>query len=637
MVRRTEYLFYKPYFLIISLVATSIILGILYFVAPEFKKKMETEISKLIIDETSNIANNTKSLILSRAGKNDVLEMFFKDEHFRQDIENVLSLLITKNIKYAYIVYKDPQQKFRFLADGSKENKAFLNQKFDVFNPQWYKVYKEKRDIVIKQSKLKTLWITYLSPIVQNGKVKAILAIDFSVSKLLQINRLIDNIRTFLFTFIVISLGLLGFVLYQFYKYSTLKKKTFVDPLTGVYNRNYLNEINHYIDLNLYSVALIDLDNFKIINDTYGHDIGDLILKVTAKRIKETLGNGDNIVIRYGGEEFLVFIRKDKYNPIRVLEELRISISDYPIAINETERLRVTVSIGLYIDTEKARSLEQAIKTADVALYRAKREGKNRLMVYTEAAKYGLYTVNDVKEAIEENRVFCEYQPIVDIKTGEIIHYEALVRLKDRNGKTIYPNQFLFEIKGTFMYAKLTQRVIEINYKILKNDPTIKIAINLSAEDVVNQTILDLLRYVARDKNVANRLIIEILETEEITNYNLFKDFVKEIKELRYKIAIDDFGSGYSNFTQLVHLKVDYLKIDASLIREILNNETVYLTVKTINDFAKNIGAKTIAEFVSSREIFEEVKKIGVNYAQGFYISKPMSYEKIGKITINVG
>jgi len=350
---------------------------------------------------------------------------------------------------------------------------------------------------------------TYLSPIVQNGEVKAILAIDFSVSKLLQINRLIDNIRTFLFTFIVISLGLLGFVLYQFYKYSTLKKKTFVDPLTGVYNRNYLNEINHYIDLNLYSVALIDLDNFKIINDTYGHDIGDLILKVTAKRIKETLGNGENIVVRYGGEEFLVFIRKDKYNPIRVLEELRINISDYPIAINETERLRVTVS------------------------------RKNRLMVYTETAKYGLYTVNDVKEAIEENRVFCEYQPIVDIKTGEIIHYEALVRLKDRNGKTIYPNQFLFEIKGTFMYAKLTQRVIEINYKILKNDPTIKIAINLSAEDVVNQTILDLLRYVAKDKNVANRLIIEILETEEITNYNLFKDFVKEIKELGYKIAID--------------------------------------------------------------------------------------------------
>jgi len=99
---------------------------------------METEISKLIIDEISNIANNTKSLILSRAGKNDVLEMFFKDEHFRQDIENVLSLLITKNIKYAYIVYKDSQQKFRFLADGSKENKAFLNQKFDVFNHQWY-------------------------------------------------------------------------------------------------------------------------------------------------------------------------------------------------------------------------------------------------------------------------------------------------------------------------------------------------------------------------------------------------------------------------------------------------------------------------------------------------------------------
>ncbi len=633
---RKEYMFYKPYYLVISLIVTSIVFGILYLIAPEFKRKMETEISKLIIDEISNIAHNTRELILSRVGDRDVIKAFFEDSHFRSNIENILSLLITKNIKYTYIVYKDKQGKFRFLADGSKENKAFLNQKFDVFNPQWYDVYRKKSDVLIKQSKLKTLWITYLSPIVQDGKVKAVLAIDFSISKLLQINSLIDSIRAVLFAFIVISLGLLGFVLFQFYRYTTLRKRTFIDPLTGVYNRNYLNDISPYIDLNLYAVALIDLDNFKIINDTYGHDVGDVILKTIADRIKEVIGNSDNIVIRYGGEEFLIFIRKDKYNPVRLLENLRVRIGDYPININETEKLRVTVSIGLYLDTEKARSLEQAIKTADVALYRAKHEGKNRLIVYRESFRDGLYTVNDVKEAIEENRVICEYQPIVNIKTGEVLHYEALVRLKDKSGKLIYPNQFLFEIKGTLMYAKLTQKVIELNYKLLKQDPDLKVAINLSAEDVVNQTIIDTLRYFAEDRNITERIVLEILETEEITNYNLFKDFVREIKQLGYRIAIDDFGSGYSNFTQIIHLKVDYLKIDASLIKEILNSETIYLTVKTINNFAKNIGAETIAEFVASKEIYEEIKKIGIDYAQGFYIAKPMPYEEIKNFTVKV-
>ncbi len=635
MVKRLNPVFYKPYMLMITLSLTIAILSALYFATPVFKQKLEDELSKLVIDEVTTIVDNTKNLIIKKINKQDIVKTLLENEALRKDIEDILSILITQNIRYAYIVFKDKDGKFRFIADGSKENKARPGQKFDVFNPKWEEVFSNK-DVLIKQSKLATLWITYLSPIVQNGKVKAILAVDFSVSKLKQINSLIENIKLFLSVFIFFSLGLLIFVAYQFYRYTVLRKRTFIDPLTGVNNRNYLNDISPYIDLNTYAVALLDLDNFKTINDTYGHDVGDIILKSVAKKIKEIMKNTSNIIIRYGGEEFLLFINKEEHDPVKILEKIRSSIGNHPIKINDKEKLRVTVSIGVYVETEKARSLEQAIKAADIALYKAKKDGKNKLIVYTEEFTDGLYSINDIKEALEENRIFCEYQPIVDLDTGEILHYEALVRLKDGNGKTIYPNQFLFEIKGTLLYAQLTQKVLEINFKLLEEDREFRVAVNLSAEDIVNQAVIDILKNKAqKNKELVSRMVLEILETEEITNYNLFKDFIKELKNLGYKIAIDDFGTGYSNFTQLINLNVNYLKIDASLIKDILKDNTVYMTVKTIQRFANDIGAEAIAEHISDENIYYTVKNIGIKYGQGFYIAKPMPYEKVKQFEIN--
>jgi len=630
MVTKNNNLLNKPYILVISLIVTISILTSLYIAAPAFKKKLEDELSRLVIDEITTIVNNTKKIILKKTQNTNIVKALLNNPKLREEIETILSLLVTNNIKYVYIIFKDKDGKFRFLADGSKEEKAIPGQKFDVFNPQWYEIFTTKKDVLIKQSKLKSLWVTYLSPIIQNGEVRAILAVDFSISKLKQINALIDNLRMFIFIFIVLTLGLLGFVIFQFYKYSTLRRKTFIDPLTGVYNRNYLNDISPYIDLSSYAIALIDLDNFKTINDTYGHDVGDIILKTVAERLKETLQDIEHFIIRYGGEEFLIFIRKDSIEPVKILEKLRQAIGNKPIKINENEKLKITVSIGLYEDVDKARSLEQAIKTADIALYKAKKEGKNRLIKYTETIGTGFYSINDIKDALEEDRIICEYQPILNLETGEILHYEALVRILDKKGKLIYPSQFLFEIKGTLLYSQLTQKVLEKNFQILKNNPSIKIAINLSAEDIVNQSILDFLKKIStEDKILVSRVVLEILETEEITNYNLFRDIIKDLKNSGYKIAIDDFGSGYSNFTHLINLNVDYLKIDASLIKNIVKDRLIYQTVKTIHDFSTNIGVTTIAEFISSEEILKKVKEIGIKYGQGFYLAKPMPYHKL--------
>lgn len=636
MVNRNSNLFNKPYILVISLIVTVSVLISLYIAAPSFKKKLEEELSKLVIDEITTIANNTKSIVIKKTKNMDIVQSLLKNENLRKEIEDILSLLVTKNIKYVYIIFKDKDGKFRFLADGSKEEKARPNQKFDVFNPQWYEIFTTKTDVLIKQSKLKSLWITYLSPIIQNNEVRAILAVDFSVSKLKQINALIDSLRVFLFVFIVITLGLLGFVMFQLYKYSILRKRTFIDPLTGVYNRNYLNDISPYIDLSSYAIALIDLDNFKTINDTYGHDVGDIILRTIAHRLKEILKDKEHIIIRYGGEEFLLFIKKDIADPIKLLEKLRKQIANHPINIGNTDKLKVTVSIGLYEDAEKARSLEQAIKSADIALYKAKKEGKNRLIKYSEEIGTGLYSINDIKDALEESRILCEYQPILNLETGEVLHYEALVRLVDKKGKLIYPSQFLFEIKGTLLYSQLTQKVLEKNFSILKSNSDIKIAVNLSAEDIVNQSIIDFLINKAKEnKDIVSRVILEILETEEITNYNLFREIIQELKQAGYKIAIDDFGTGYSNFTHLINLKVDYLKIDASLIKNITKDELTYQTVKTIHDFATNIGVITIAEFIATRDILIKVKEIGIKYGQGFYLAKPMPYHQIKQFEKN--
>ncbi len=629
--------FFKRFYIVIPVGLLIIaVLAYLYFLMPSLQKNLEREIQSLFTKEISFILNNFEEDLKNKVGNKNIVETLLNNESIRSSLEDKLSLLITPNIKYIYMLYRDRDGKFRYLLDASKEDKARPNQKFDVFNPDWEKVFKLKRDIVISDDNLFSIWITYVKPFVRNNKVEALMVVDFSVSKLKEVNKIIQNIKNiiaFVFLFILVSVL---FILFQIVKYSRLKKKTYIDPLTEVYNRTFLKDISSKLNIRDYIVMAIDIDHFKKINDTYGHDAGDLVLKEITKRIEKNIRSSEDFFIRYGGEEFLILVKKSgRTNEIinSLAERIRKGIASKPIILQNGEKINATISIGVNLDTERTKNLEDAIKIADTLLYEAKRKGRNRIEVYDEKqhVKEIIKNINEIKEAILENRIISYYQPIFNLETMEIVSYEVLARFVDKNGKIFLPSYFLNIIKGTNVYFDFTKSILRQNFKLLKANKNIKIAINLSILDILNEDILEIIEKEL-DKDCASRISFEILEDEEILDYEMIRRYIKRIKRKGSKIAIDDFGSGYSNFINILQLHIDYLKIDGSLIKNLDKERNSYIIVETINHFAKEIKIGTVAEHISSKEILQKVKEIGIKYGQGFYLMEPISYSKVLEI-----
>jgi diguanylate cyclase (GGDEF)-like protein len=626
--------FFKRFYIVLPVGFLIIaVLAYLYFLMPSLQKNLEREIQALFTKEVSYILNNFEEDLKIKVGNKSIVRTLLKNEKIRSSLEDKLSLLITPNIKYIYMLYRDRDGKFRYLLDASKEDKAKPNQKFDVFNPDWEKVFKTKKDIVISDDKLFSIWITYVKPFVRDNKVEALMVVDFSVSKLKEVNKVIHNIKNiiaFVFFFILVSVL---FILFQIIKYARLKKKTYIDPLTEVYNRTFLKDISSKLNIKDYIVMAIDIDHFKKINDTYGHDAGDIVLKEITKRIEKNIRKNEDFFIRYGGEEFLVLIKKTgKTNDIinSLAERIRKGIASKPIFLKNGEKINVTISIGVNLDTERTKNLEDAIKVADTLLYEAKRKGRNRIEVYDEKqhVKEIIKNINEIKDAILENRIISYYQPIFDLENMKIVSYEVLARFLDKNGKIFLPSYFLNIIKGTNVYFDFTKSILRQNFEVLKSNQNIKIAINLSILDILNEDILEIIEKEL-DKDSAERIAFEILEDEEILDYELIRRHIKRIKNKGCKIAIDDFGSGYSNFINILQLHIDYLKIDGSLIKNIDKEKNSYIIVETINHFAKEIKIGTVAEHISNKEILKKVKEIGIKYGQGFYLMEPLPYSKV--------
>jgi EAL domain-containing protein (putative c-di-GMP-specific phosphodiesterase class I) len=226
-----------------------------------------------------------------------------------------------------------------------------------------------------------------------------------------------------------------------------------------------------------------------------------------------------------------------------------------------------------------------------------------------------------IRKALEEDKIVCFYQPIVDNQTQKIVKYETLVRLSD-NGKIIPPNEFLPIVKTTKLYSQITKTVLKKACEKFKNIDK-KFSVNISIDDIEDDETVEYIIDTIKNNNLGNKIIFEILETEGIENYSKVEKFIDNIKKLNAEFAIDDFGSGYSNFKHILSLKVDYIKIDGSLIKDVVKDKKSKIIIETIVNFAKKMGAKTIAEYVSSKEIFEEVKKLGIDCSQGYYFGKP--------------
>lgn len=622
----------NPIYLIFLVIFVSLIFSLLLYGTIKLEKNITQKMIEISTSDVISITNNNvtyieKSLQLSQKSYSKELET---NPNLRTQIEENLALLLTSNIKYAYLIYKDSRGIFRFLADGAKENeKAFLNQKFDIDDVRWLEIFETKKPLIIEHGFSHQLSITYLMPILRDNEVELILAIDFSIKKIEDINKILDWIQYSIIVIIFIVVVFLILLLIQTFKYLSIKKSAYTDKLTGVFNRNYLQETESFINLNDYILATLDIDYFKVVNDTYGHDIGDKILSQTAQIISSTVRIKDDIIIRYGGEEFVILAktnRNDNLSALNVIERVFKNIQETKFYINNNEFINVTVSIGVNLVPYKSRSFSDAFKLADLALYNAKNKGRNNIEIYDEREnKPNDFTIsiNEIKDAIEKNRMICYYQKIVDTNTLEISHYEALLRIIDKNGNIILPEKILPIIKGTFILRNITKYVLKICYKKLQEQKDIKINVNLNPKDMIDNSIIQLLKSFAAEDNISNRLGLEIVESEDLINSKDAKENLLMLKKLGYKIFIDDFGSGYSNFIYLTEIKTDYIKIDGSIISKILDDKISFLLVKSIVEFAKEADIKVIAEYVSTKEIFEIVKILGIEYAQGYYFSIP--------------
>ena len=597
--------------------------------------KVEEFVQKRLVSDATSIIGSTfdnmAEKILSLVGSEDIVLTLYRNEELRKKIEYDLSLLITPEIKYVYILYRDEDGKLRFLADGSRTDRAEIGEKLDVLNPSdWEEAEASGSAKVIIQDNLYTIGATYIKPLIQRGEVRAFLVADFSVKKVQELRATMGVIRNISMGVSLLSLIFLYIAVYQYFKSRKITRSLFLDRLTGLPNRNYVSE--NLADLNPgeYYIALLDIDDFKRINATFGPDAGDRVIREVGKFLTSRLREGS--IIRYGGEEFLLIVPRklfsDDADAVLFFDKVRQSFKKFRVKLGDQE-ISLSVSIGINLSTQREESLESAIEKADRALYRAKRDGKDRVRAFSDRAD-GLrrrVSVSEVMDAIQSGKVICYYQPVVEISTGKVDYYEALARIIDHKGEIIPPAQFLEDIKDTFAYTKLVKRIIEINTKVLKEHENLRVSINLIPTDILDKSIIDLLNGVP--KEIKERMYLEITEVEGIPSFERVKKTVTKLRKSGFKVGIDDFGAGYSNLINLTQMSIDFLKIDGSIIRDIHKNRTSYLLTRMVNEFCSEMGIKVIAEYVERDKVLACLQEIGVGYAQGYKFGKPVPLEII--------
>lgn len=404
-------------------------------------------------------------------------------------------------------------------------------------------------------------------------------------------------------------------------KTKELRHQLYTNALTGLPNRrSLLHDINYYENG---ALLIINIDDFKEINDFFGHSVGDNILISFAQKLSEIITKEhESTLVHLAGDEFaLFFLQKPaKKEFIKFINSLLKNIEKI-IFTHENNELTIRVTIGATYQAI------EALEKADIALKSAKKQGKD-FLIYDETLnveqqyKNNMEWTKKLNWAIENDKIQPFFQPIYDNKTNRIVSAECLIRLLDKDNKIISPYYFLTIAKKSKLYSKLTKIMIQKSCQYFEHLDC-DFSINLSVEDILD---IDIVNYISKSilqYNVANKIILELLETEEIENYEEVSSFIFEMKSLGCRIAIDDFGSGYSNFEYLLKLNIDYIKIDGSLIKNLETDKNTLIVVETIVDFAQKLNIKVIAEYVHNEGVYNKVKQLGIDRSQGFHLAEP--------------
>jgi len=421
---------------------------------------------------------------------------------------------------------------------------------------------------------------------------------------------------------------------------SQLKYYASHDSLTGLINRR---QFEQHLDYALKSVqsgttqqhvvCFLDLDQFKVINDTAGHEAGDEFLKQLSFLLQSLLRRSD-ILARLGGDEFGVLLEDCNIeNALAIAEKMRKEIKSFRF-IWANNSFEVGASIGIATLDKTTASLTELMRNADTACYISKEEGRNRIHLFDPndediLKRQGeLQWIQHIKEALIKNDFVLHCQSIMGIANAEKKHCEILLRLKNKKGELVPPMSFIPAAERYEIMPDIDKWVISNAITFLtKNKKHVQdhiFTINLSGQSLGKKGFDNFVVKELQDNNINPQLIcFEVTETAAISNLSQAVEFMKSLKQIGCSFALDDFGSGLSSFNYLKNLPVDYIKIDGHFILDICDDVTDLAFVEAINRIGHIMGIQTIAEFVETKDILDKLESIGVNYAQGYYVDKP--------------
>lgn len=392
------------------------------------------------------------------------------------------------------------------------------------------------------------------------------------------------------------------------------------------------------------ALFFIDLDKFKDINDTYGHTIGDEMLKIVAKRLEQSIRK-DDFIARLGGDEFILIIKdvKDNEDMLHLAHKINENIKE-PIVISD-KVFFMSLSIGISIFPDHGKDSEDLIKNSDAAMYVVKENGRNGYRLYsqdmTDKISLKVTIQNELKIAIQKDEFEMYYQAIVDIKTKKIIGAEALVRWNHKKRGLLTPIHFIDFIDeggmsvdfGELVFRKVLNDIQILNSKLKQEN--FRIAINISPEHFFKYTFVEDIQNYCNDFSIDTKQIeLELLETSIMKNSEISQNRIKILHDKGFKISLDDFGTGYSSLSYLKNFNVDKLKIDQSFIRDFLEDNNDKAIVQAIINLANIFNLKVQAEGVETKEHEKLLETLNCNLAQGYFYNKPISLNKFIDLVI---
>ncbi|MGJ0301263.1 bifunctional diguanylate cyclase/phosphodiesterase [Aliarcobacter cryaerophilus] len=410
------------------------------------------------------------------------------------------------------------------------------------------------------------------------------------------------------------------------YEQKKLIEEQFIDELTLLPNRQKL--LKDLKDSKIQKIAMININSFRDINNFYGFEAGDLVLKKFSQILLDKISKNINLDLYRVANDVFAICTKNKDN-LKEIRDICTNIIEYfslhPILINNNS-FYLSISIGVARNCKDSAVQNNLLSKAEYALRMAKKRDISILFLDENIELYNKLKENkklieELKNALISNNLLIYGQKLIN-NISKKEKYEILMRVKLEDGSILTPYSFLKEAKKAKLYLGMTRMLVKKACEYFK-DKDIDFNLNLTLEDIKDQYTMDFIVNAMEKTNTAKQITFEIVESEGIESFTEVSNFIKKAKKLGCKIAIDDFGTGYSNFEYIIKLDVDYIKIDGSLIKNINTDNNLYLTVQTIVGFAKALKIKTVAEFVHNEEVLNCVKNLDIDYSQGFFIDEP--------------